>query len=63
MNRVFIWTDKSGVHVSFDSELLHQGFRVAFNQGVVSRCFVDVNLIILQGFGSTGGNFSMNFNT
>lgn len=36
MNYVFIRTDKSSVHISFYAELLPQGFRVAFNQGVVS---------------------------
>lgn len=41
--------------MSFNSELLLQAFRVTFNQGVMSSCFIDVHLIILQVFGRTGG--------
>lgn len=55
MNYVFIGTGKSSIHTSFYAKLLLQGFRVAFNQGVVNNCFIDVNLIILQVFDTTGG--------
>lgn len=53
MNRVFIGTEKSGVHASVDAELLLQGLRVSFHQGVASTGFIDVNLLILQVFGGT----------
>lgn len=50
MNCVLIRTHKSSIHRSFHPELLFQGFRIAFNQGVVSASFVDVNLVTLQGW-------------
>lgn len=53
MNCVFIGADEGSIHTSFNAELLLQGFRVAFNQGVVSTFFIDVNLIILRVFGRT----------
>ena len=55
LNCVFVGTDESSVHLSFNAKLLLQGFRVAVNQGVLSRCFVDVDLVILQVFSRTGG--------
>lgn len=48
MNRVLIRTHKSSIHRAFHPKLLLQGFRIAFNQGVVSTSFVDVNLFTLQ---------------
>lgn len=54
MNCVFIGAHKSSIHVSFNAELLLQGFGVALNQGVVSGRLVDVNVVILQVFGRTG---------
>ncbi len=53
MNCVLIGTEESRVHVSFNAEFLLQGFRVTFNQGVVSGRFIDVDLIVLQVFGGS----------
>lgn len=49
INCVFICTDKSSIHMSLYTKFLLHGLRVPVNQGVVSSCLVDVNLIILQG--------------
>lgn len=50
---VFICTGKSSIHLSLYAKFLLHGLRVATNQGVVSSCLVDVNLIILQGLKKT----------
>jgi len=51
MNCVIIWTHKSSIHKSLKAQLVFHSFRIAFNQGEVSTCFIDVNLIALQTFG------------
>lgn len=47
MNHVFIWTDKSGINMSLDSELLTQGLWVPVNKGVMSAGLEDVHFVIL----------------
>lgn len=49
INVVFICTGKSSIHSSLYAKFLLHGLRVPVNQGVVSSCLVDVNLITLQG--------------
>lgn len=51
MSYVFIWTNKSSIHVALDAQLLLHCFWVAFNQGEVSVCLINVNLTTLQMFG------------
>lgn len=51
MSCVFSWTYKSSIHMALDAQLLLDWFWVPFNQGEVSACFINVNLITLQMFG------------
>lgn len=58
---VFICTGKSSIHMSLYAKFLLHGLRVPVNQGVVSSCLVDVNLIILQGLKKTNKNVGFQF--
>lgn len=54
MSNMFLIADKSSIHMSFNSQLFLQGFRVASNERVRRCRFVDVHLIVLLVFGRGG---------
>lgn len=63
MSCVFSRTYKSSIHMALNAQLLLDWFWVAFNQGEVSACFINVNLITLQTFGKVNEiNFYFCFN-